>query len=386
MAGGDRAHGVTSVAVLSRAVGPPWADGSINTHVAWARALPDIEFRWFASAAWQPSESNFRASGSGATDNSWGASQKLRFVAWLAATRADLFHLVFYPQAATLRMLRPLLAVKRRPVVQTVQAAFSSSTPVAPLIVSRHVVAASGRIARDLEAAVPGLDITVVYPAIDPGLVETAAVDESSRADVLRGVGIAEGRRAVLYAGNWSERLGVLEVLEVFALLARDFDDIDLVVANRLSLRGAQAEEEARVRAEFDARVAELGIGPRVQVVGLLPDFRRVIAASAMLVFPALDLREGKLDVPLVVLEALALGVPVGLYDIAPLDEFPFAAAGAVAPVGDRGALARALRGLLADREAHERAAAAGRAMAVEHFDPASRATLLRGVYERALH
>jgi glycosyltransferase involved in cell wall biosynthesis len=376
---------VTSVAVLSRAVGPPWADGSINTHVAWARALPDIEFRWFASSAWEPTEPNFRASGSGATDNSWGRAQKLRFASWLARTRADLFHLVFYPQPATLRLLRPMLAVKRRPLVQTVQAAFAPSTEVAPLIVSRHIVAASARIARDLEAAVPGLDVTVVYPAVDLSLVSTAAVDESSRADVLRGVGVAEGRRAVLYAGNWSERLGVMEALEVFAAVARDVDDIDLVVANRLSLRGAQADEEDRVRAEFEARVAELGIGSRVQIVGLVPDFRRVVAASTALLFPALDLREGKLDLPLVVLEALALGVPVGLYDIAPLDEFPFAAAGAVAPIGDRQSLARSLLVLLADREAHGAAAAAGRAMAIERFDPASRASLLRGVYERAI-
>ena len=65
---------MTSVAMLSRAVGPPWADGSINTHVAWARALPDVEFRWFASAAWRPTEPNFRATRLGATDNSWVSS------------------------------------------------------------------------------------------------------------------------------------------------------------------------------------------------------------------------------------------------------------------------------------------------------------------------
>lgn len=376
---------MTSVAVLSRAVGPPWADGSINTHVAWARALPDIEFRWFGSASWKPTEANFRAGGSGAADNSWDASQKLRFAAWLARTRADLFHLVFYPQPATLRMLRPLLTAKRRPLVQTVQAAFEPSTPVAPLLVSRHLVAASGRIARELQAAVPGLDVTVVYPAVERSLVATAALDEASRVAVLRGLGVAEGRRVALYAGNWSERLGVGEALEVFAAVARTVDDVDLVVANRLSLRGSQAEEEARVRAVFDARVAELGIGARVHVVGLLPDFRRVIAASSALLFPALDLREGKLDLPLVVLEAVALGVPVALYDIAPIDEFAFATAGAVAASGDRTGLAASLTELLAVPAAYARAAAAGRAMAVEHFDPASRAPLLRGVYERAL-
>jgi glycosyltransferase involved in cell wall biosynthesis len=379
---------VTSVAVLSRAVGPPWADGSINTHVAWARAMPDVEFRWFGSAGWRPTEANFRASGSGATDNSWGTSQKLRFVTWFAATRADLFHLAFYPQPGALRMLRPLLAIKRRPVVQTVQAAFSPLTPVEPLLVSRHLVAASARIARELVAVVPGLDVTVVYPAVERSLVETVACEDSRKPDdteVLRSVGVEEGRRALLYAGNWSERLGVAEALEVFAGIAHDVDDVDLVVANRVSLRSTHAHAEARVRSVFEARVAELGIASRIHVVGLLPDFRRIIAASSALLFPALDLREGKLDLPLVVLEAIALGVPVGLYDIAPLDEFPFASAGAVVPPGDRTSLTAMLSELLTDRESHGRAAAAGRALALECFDPASRASLLRGVYERAV-
>jgi phosphatidylinositol alpha-1,6-mannosyltransferase len=370
---------MTSVAMLSRAVGPPWADGSINTHVAWARALPDVDFRWFASAAWHPTEPNFRATRLGATDNSWGVGQKARFAAWLAATRADVFHLVFYPQPATLRMLRPLLAAKRGPVVQTIQAAFAPSTHFAPLVVARHVVAVSERIARELSAAMPGLDVTVVHPAVDPTLLATA------RADGAFAAGFNDGRRFVLYAGNWSEPLGVLEALEVFALVAADLNDVDLVVANRASLRAAHASAEAAVRDRFDERVRELALESRVKVVGLLPEFRAVVAAAAALLFPALDLREGKLDLPLVVLEAVALGVPVALYDIAPLDEFAFAPAGAVARAGDRAALAAGLGARLSDASAHRDASEAGRVLARDAFDPATRAATLRGVYERAL-
>jgi glycosyltransferase involved in cell wall biosynthesis len=376
---------VTSVAMLSRAVGPPWADGSINTHVAWARALPDVDFRWFASAAWRPTEPNFRATRLGTSDNSWGPTQKVRFAAWLATTRADLSHLVFYPQPATLRMLRPLLATRRRPVVQTIQAAFAPSTPIPPLLVTRHVVAVSARIARELTAAVPELDVTVVHPAVDLALVGGAARSDAVSARVRDGLGVAGDRRFVLYAGNWSEPLGVLEALEVFALVADEVSDVDLVVANRASLRSAHAAAEAAVRDRFATRAESLGLGQRVRIFGLVPEFRAVIAAAAAVLFPALDLREGKLDLPLVLLEAVALGVPVAVYDIAPLDEFAFGPAGAVADPGDRTALATRLATLLADPTAHRDAAAAGRALASEAFDPAARAGLLRGVYERAL-
>jgi phosphatidylinositol alpha-1,6-mannosyltransferase len=177
----------------------------------------------------------------------------------------------------------------------------------------------------------------------------------------------------------------VLEALEAFALVAPAAADVDLVIANRTSLRSAHVAGEAAVRERFDARVRELRLESRVRVVGLVPEFRAVIAASAALLFPALDLREGKLDLPLVVLEAIALGVPVALYGIAPLDEFDFAPAGTLVAAGDRGGLAAGLGELLTDASAHERAAAAGRTLAASAFDPSSRAALLRGVYERAL-
>jgi phosphatidylinositol alpha-1,6-mannosyltransferase len=337
---------VTTVAMLSRAAGPPWADGSINTHVSWARALPDVDFRWFGSAAWHPSEPNFRASRLGASDNTWSA--------------------------------------KRRPLVQTIQAAFAPATDLAPLLVSRHVVAVSQRIAREVTASVSDVDVTVVHPVVDPALLAAVPRTPEAMARARAALGVAPDRRTVLYAGNWSERLGVLDALEVFALVAAEVPDVDLVVANRASLRGEQSASERAVRAEFDARVRAADLSGRIVVVGLVPDFRTVIASSAALLFPALDLREGKLDLPLVVLEALALGVPVGLYAIAPLDEFDFAPAGALVAPGDRSALATRLIELLRDPTTHDRAAAAGRALAGTAFDPVSRAPLLRGVYDRA--
>ena len=376
---------MTSVAMLSRAAGPPWADGAINTHVAWARTLPDVDFRWFASAQWTPTEPNFRAGGRGASDNSWDTQQKLRFAAWLTTTRADLFHLVFFPQPATLKIVKPLLALKRRPLVQTVQAAFAPSTPIAPLLVTRHLLAVTERVARDLAAANPDADITVVYPAVERALVDKGPVEPVLAARVRRELGVADDHRFVLYAGNWSERLGVLEALEIFAVVAAGAPDVDLVVANRVSLRSAHAAAEAGVRARFDARVRELGLEARVRVVGLLPDFRDVIAASAAMLFPALDLREGKLDLPLVVLEAIALGIPIAIYEIPPFDEFAFAPTGAVAPVGDRATAGAQLGALLTDAAAWSRASDAGRALARDAFDPASRGPLLRGIYERAL-
>jgi len=375
---------MTSVAMLSRAAGPPWADGAINTHVAWARTLPDYEFRWFASTAWTPAEPNFRAGGRGASDNSWDARQKLRFAAWLTTTQADLFHLVFFPQPATLKLVRPLLALKRRPLVQTVQTAFAAATPIAPLLVTRHLLAVTERIARELVAVNPDADVTVVHPAVERSLVDAGPIAPARAEHVHRELGVAAGRRFVLYAGNWSEALGVLEALEIFATFAAGAPDVDLVVANRVSLRSGHATPEARVRATFDARVREMGLGSRVRVVGLLPEFRAVIAASAALLFPALDLRDGKLDLPLVVPEAIALGVPIAIYAIPPFDEFAFAPAGAVAPVSDRAGVGAQLGALLTDSVAWSRASDAGRALARDAFDPASRAPLLRGIYERA--
>lgn len=153
----------------------------------------------------------------------------------------------------------------------------------------------------------------------------------------------------LLFVGNLSARKGVPELLRALALspLAQ--------MPLRLTLAGG-----GDVQA-FRAIAAALGLGERVHFEGWA-DQRRVaqlMSESDLLVLPSYD--EG---LPLVILEALACGVPVVC---TPVGEIPHLLhdgvhARFVAP-GDVSSLARTLAGLLADHTQRAALAHQGRAL-----------------------
>jgi glycosyltransferase involved in cell wall biosynthesis len=137
----------------------------------------------------------------------------------------------------------------------------------------------------------------------------------------------------------------------------------DLVaVAGELSRRVVIAGE-GPLRAELETGAAELR-GPLAPAAAAA-----LIESAALLVAPSVIAPDGSRDgIPMVLKEALALGVPVVASDAVGNPEVVEDGWGALYPAGDRQALADAVRGLLErpDREAMGRA---GRAFAERELD-----------------
>ncbi len=111
---------------------------------------------------------------------------------------------------------------------------------------------------------------------------------------------------------------------------------------------------------------------------------RELIEGAAVLAAPSVIASDGSRDgVPMVIKEALALGVPVVASDAVGNPEVVAADRGALHPAGDRAALADALRTVLsrdpAEREAMGRA---GRAWAEENADVRKQTARLRTLFE----
>jgi phosphatidylinositol alpha-mannosyltransferase len=109
-------------------------------------------------------------------------------------------------------------------------------------------------------------------------------------------------------------------------------------------------------------------------------EVRRALARADVLVAPSL----GGESFGLVLVEAMAAGVPVVASDIAGYREVLPASAGVLVPPGDAQALAQALDELLGDEERRERMGAAGRAEAEQYAWPRIAERTL-AVYERVL-
>jgi glycosyltransferase involved in cell wall biosynthesis len=199
---------------------------------------------------------------------------------------------------------------------------------------------------------------------------------------ILNGVDVARlGARAL---DRWDARaaLGLPQSAAVVGTAAR-FDDVkrlDLLLraaaapgaTHALALIGAGPEEPALRRLAHDLR-----LGPRVTFAGEVPEAARLFAAFD--VFAAPSRKEG---LPLAVVEAMALGLPVvgtrvgGIGDVILDGE-----CGLLVPPEDPGALAEALVELGLDAGRRAKLAAGARPRA-EAFSTPVAAAAMRAVYD----
>ena len=158
----------------------------------------------------------------------------------------------------------------------------------------------------------------------------------------------------LLFVGNLSDRKGVPELLQAMARPALAHQPVELTLAG-----GGDA-------AGYRLAADRLGLGRRVRFEGWAEQARvaQLMAQSDLLVLPSHD--EG---LPLVILEALAGGLPVVCTPVGEIGQTLHDGVHArfVAP-GDPAGLARALADLLADPQARAMLARNGKSLYRQHF------------------
>ena len=182
--------------------------------------------------------------------------------------------------------------------------------------------------------------------------------------------------RVVLYPGDYELSSGAATFADSVKALAPQAPDVLFVYACRQKTPGA-AEARARVMAQLSGA----GLTERVRHVGEIDDLPALMAASSAVAFPVDDLY-GKVDLPLVLLEALALGVPLVLARGGPLETI--ASASFVDP-GDGPGLASAVLALLAREEDARAHARRGKELYARSFTPAAVAARYDDLYEEIL-
>jgi colanic acid/amylovoran biosynthesis glycosyltransferase len=176
----------------------------------------------------------------------------------------------------------------------------------------------------------------------------------------------------VLYIGRLVPEKGQAVLLEAFAALAAEGVDARLVLAG-----------EGEVREALEARAAALEIAERVSFLGAVGQDRLHALYSDASVFCLPSFAEG---VPVVLMEAMAMGVPVVTTRIAGIPELVEDGRGGllVAP-GRADELAAALRRLLLDAELRHGLAAGGRDKVLSEFDAELTAADLERVFRQEL-
>jgi colanic acid/amylovoran biosynthesis glycosyltransferase len=147
------------------------------------------------------------------------------------------------------------------------------------------------------------------------------------------------GGRTVVAVGRLVEQKGFVHLIDAVALLE------DRAPVDRLLIAG-----DGPLRASLAARIAELGIGHRVELLGSLEPgpIRDLIERADLFAVPSVVAADGNRDaVPVVLYEAMAAAVPVVASDEVGLPENVDPSWGRLVAPGEPAALAGAIAELL---------------------------------------
>lgn len=238
-----------------------------------------------------------------------GLTSNLRAALWLLLrSREDLWHFVFAPNPRTSGFARNLRRLRRVPVLQTIASPPREFRDIDSLLFGDIVVAQSEWTKRQVEAeARRPWRIEVIPPPVGPIEPRTREARARARQEIEVGSDVP----LFVYPGDIELGNGAERVRAAVAEIVRLVPDAVVVFAYRR--KTARAPEVALELARDLPRAS-------VRFTDCTSDVLALIEESRAVLFPVDDLW-GKVDLPIVLLEAMTLGVPVVAAERGPLAE-----------------------------------------------------------------
>lgn len=288
--------------------------------------------------------------------------------------RHDVWHFFFAPNPRTSTVARFTSGLRRPRTMQTVcSAPRDDLDPRQVLFAERTIVLSRHTEQRLLNAGVAASTLIRIPP---PAPLLSPLTNEQ-RAATRTQLGLPADAPLVLFPGDLEFGTGAERSMQVLADLPASLGAC-LVMACRAKTPRAR-EEEVRVRA-----VAErLGIASRTYWLGETPRILELLGACDVVLLPSETLY-AKMDLPLVLLEAMALARPVVVVTGVPSAELA-EGGGALALEPDRSALAGAVGDLLESEAKRTALGQRAREIAQTQYNPSTVASEYENVYDALL-
>jgi len=240
------------------------------------------------------------------------------------------------------------------------------------VLAKAHKVTAVSKALKETAEAIasPRAPIEVIYNGAD---VKQFTFDPEPRNSIRQKLGISADSVVLIFVGNVLREKGVEDLMQSFCTLARDFQELHLVVVgDGPALDGLVSKAE------------EVRVGNRVHFVGRRPhhEIPGWLSASDILVLPSW--REG---LPNVVLEAMACSRPVVATRVGGIPEaVQPGESGILVERGDVRALTEAIAQLICDPVKREAMGQAGRRIVEDRFTWEKNAKRTIALYHEVLN
>lgn len=329
-----------TVLMVSKPITPPWNDSGKNLVKDLVSHGSRFRYRVLSTPGYQLPREHVVCepiyANSGKFSPSFAANARV-MARLCRSDDAHLRHYFFAPNPLTSQAARLITWLRSTPTVQTVASLPRPEHRAGHLFFADRVIALSRFSRRHLlETGLAAERVVHIPPCIEvPGIDGEARARGRCRHELSGAV--------ILFPGDYQFSHAARTVADALPWVTTQRSDVTLVFACRIK-QAASRDEEARIRATL-ARSGNLG---RARFLNDVPSMLDLVAAADVVTLPA-ESTYAKMDLPLVLLEAMALERPVVVAAGGPLGELAADDAAVTVSPGDAPALGRALLALLED-------------------------------------
>lgn len=377
--------------ITSVPLNPPWDQGDKNLAYALTCALPHIRYRILTNRRCpQPfglnliSEPLYSSSKPSLADKAYVFSQLLSQGILPASgngySKIDLFHLIYRPYLLSSRLLKLLPGFRHIPTLHTIPATTAPKLLKRELFFAkRNVVISQYGYKRLTEL---GLENVVYIPhgiSTDEWTVPDEPIEKYKEPLELA------GRPVVLFPGHYGEGMGADMMLQTMPHLLRNIPNAVVVFACR-----HRSADDRQKELAFKEEISRLGLIDSARFYATHSEMKSLISACDLVALPLTSLQD-KLDIPTTLLEFMAMGKPVVITDLPPMNEILLSEtgspieAGVVVPPADSQALAQTLIHLLQDESLRRRFGAIGRELVCDRYNIVKVAQKYESLYQEMI-
>ncbi len=329
-----------TVRIVSKPLVYPWNDATKNLLRLLLTHSKEYRYRYFGNGG--PADfhdSNVQCDPIVVKQTSFNPSlmENLRPFLFLMRPESgiDIYHFFFSPNPRTNHTLRLLFKVKRGLTVHTLCSCPSRISVLYRSLFADRIVVLSDHTGRILQQH--GMkNVVRIYPGIEPPKVDAARVKALGEK-----LGLRQEDPCVVFSGDYEYSKAHSVILTALPEIVRDCKNLRFIFACRHKTSAAR-EIEKDVRQSVETS----GLTPRVTFMNDVDDFGALLKLASVVIFPVQSLHN-KMDLPLTLLEAMALRRPIVISDLGPLPELLPRNGGMKIPPGDAAALHRAVSTLL---------------------------------------
>jgi phosphatidylinositol alpha-1,6-mannosyltransferase len=351
--------------LITKPVAPPWDDGSKVLARDLAEYIEDrrVIVPTLKSPVYRPTNEKIEVAPIFDQTNGFymNLRNKVRTLLYILKIPINsMAHIIVAPKSLSSHIIKLVLRVRGIKSIQTL----SHSDIGAKSICSDNIVTLTHHTKKNLEKL--GIDnIKVLPPAVDMNRLMTGGASEYTT-----------NYKRMIYAGGFDDDATIAFFMNLIPRVLGIRDDVLFSFTVRLKT-GRDIQNERVLRDFIHAEMFDT----HCEFFNRVENMPELIRNSYLHVFPA-EKYAGKVDIPIVLLETMALGIPIICSDAAPINEIKLSDPSCMIPAGNRDRFALKIEQFLADPAYYHRVSTSNRAQFEKYYSSDVISALYAKIYD----